>query len=110
MNRTGHNGTLISMTVLVKTEDGRNPWNKIGGRPKLGWPTLAANTTEGLANIGLRLAVSLGVIEIEKRWPLGPIFVRWPARPCRWHGIFGPSWVCVVRRHTCLVVVQQKDV
>ena len=24
MNRNGHNGTLISMTVLVKTEDGRN--------------------------------------------------------------------------------------
>jgi hypothetical protein len=24
VNRTGHNGTLISMTVLVKTEDGRN--------------------------------------------------------------------------------------
>ena len=24
MNRTGHKGTLISTTVLVKTEDGRN--------------------------------------------------------------------------------------
>lgn len=73
MNRTGHNGTLISTTVLVKTEDGRNegtfPWNKIGGRPKLGGPTLAATTTAGLANIRLRLAVSLGVVEIEKRWP-----------------------------------------
>jgi hypothetical protein len=96
VNRTGYNGTLISMTVLVKTEDARTkgtfPWNKIGGRPKLGWPTLAATTTQGLANIGLRLAVSLGVVEIEKRWPLGPSFVRLPARPCRWRGIYvGPS-------------------
>jgi hypothetical protein len=84
VNRTGHNGTLIlddCAREKARTE-GTFPWNKIGGRP-----TLAATTTEGLANIGLRLAVALGVVEIEKRWPLGPFSVRWPARPCRWRGI-----------------------
>ena len=38
MNSTGHNGTLISMTVLVKTDDGRN---------------VSLEQDRGLAQIGL---------------------------------------------------------